>query len=129
VWFYDLDSKRLYPVPHQTIAPEGHGVRAIVLAYAGEEAQPAKRKIAYLEKYAPDLKQLLEKARSDQAARRLLKEPIPSRDSPFFLENTLVSRVAEIQWHAIASPEGQHIASEWRSWIGPQGQRTVVVVP
>lgn len=56
VWFYDQSERRLYEVPRDTIpphrgigGPEGDGVRAVVVAFRGEEADPARRRIAYLE--------------------------------------------------------------------------------
>jgi hypothetical protein len=129
VWFYDQKSRRLYPTPRETVPPDGNGVRAIVVSFEGEEGEPGKYRIAYLEKYAPELKQLLERVRKAQASKRPGNEPIPSRNSPFTRDNTLVSQVGEAEWHPTSSSEGKQIMSQWRSWTGSRGQRPVVVLP
>jgi len=125
VWFYNLASKRLYAAARDVIPPDGNGVRAIVVAYPGEEADPAKRKIAYLEKYTPELKRLLEQLK----ARRPMTEKIPTRDSQYFQDNTLVSSVTESDWHPVNSVEGKTTTSAWRSWVGPGGERPIVCIP
>ena len=53
VWFYNQKTKRLYAARRETVPPEGNGVRAIVVTFEGEETEPSKSKIAYLEKYSP----------------------------------------------------------------------------
>ena len=136
VWFYDQSEKRLYEAPRDTIPPEegiggpgGDGVRAVVVAFRGEQSDPRKRRIAYLETHTPALKELLDRARAAHAAGRAFMERIPPRDSDYFCTNTLVKRVEEAEWHLIGSSEGRAVMSEWRSWRGPDGQPPIVCVP
>jgi len=54
VWSYDQQRKLLYTVPRDTIPPDNDrrgGVRAVVVAFRGEENDPKKRCIAYMETY------------------------------------------------------------------------------
>lgn len=136
VWFYDESQKRLYAAPDDTIPPhEGcggkpdDGVRAVVVAFRGEERDSRKRRIAYLEIYTAELKALLEQARAARASGRVLGGQMPTRDSDYFQSHTLVRRVEESDWHAVNSAEGLRITSEWRAWRGPEGQAPVVCVP
>jgi hypothetical protein len=136
VWFYDESEKRLYPVAGDTLPPhkgiggrKDDGVRAIVVAFRGEQSDPRKRRIAYLQTYTAELKALLESVRAARAAGRPFKGGIPSRDSDFFQTNTLVKAPDDDLWHPSSSAEGQNIMSAWRSWRGPDGQPPVVCVP
>jgi hypothetical protein len=128
VWFYDESEKELYPMPVNTIPPDkgiggpsDDGYRAIVVGFAGYKHDKSKRKIAYLEKYAPDLKQTLEGVMMARAAGRIFSGPVPSPQSEDFLNNTLVKQQNEADWHAANSKEGRLIMKEWRSWRGPDG--------
>jgi len=136
VWFYDQSEKRFYEVPRDTIPPHkgiggrsGDGVRAVVVAFRGEQSDPRKRRIAYLENYTPELKDLLEKVQASRASKQAFKGRIPARDSEYFRTNSLVKRPEESEWHASSSPEGRRVMAEWRSWRGPDGQPPLVCVP
>ena len=136
VWFYDQSAKRLYEAPRQSIPAQAGvggrgegGVRAVVVCFRGEQADPHKRRIAYLETYAPALRELLERAQAARASGHVLGQRIPPRDSAFFQTNDLVKRPEESGWHAASSPEGQKIMAEWRSWRAPGGQTPVVCLP
>lgn len=136
VWFYDQSEQRLYAVPRETIPPHsgiggaaGDGVRAIVVACRAEQGDPAKRRIAYLETYTPELKRILEGIRAARAAGRVYEGQIPARDSDFFQKNTLVRRPTEVVWHDVASAAGQKIMAEWRNWSGLDGQPLIVCAP
>lgn len=135
-WFYDQSEKRLYEVPRDTIPPHkgigglsGDGVRAVVVAFRAERSDPGKRRIAYLEMFTPELKDLLEKVQAARAYGQVFKGHIPARDSEFFLTNSLVKGPEEIEWHASNSPEGRRVMAEWKSWRGPDGQPPVVCAP
>lgn len=135
-WFYDESEKRLYAAPHGTIPPDqgiggksGDGVRAVVVAPASQQNDPARRQIAYLETYTTELKQLLEKIKAGRASRLPRLGPMPSRDSPFFQTNTLVRRLEETDWYPESSAQGRKILSEWRGWRSPDGQPMVVCLP
>ena len=136
VWFYDQSEKRLYEAPRDTVPPDKgiggpseDGVRAVVVAFRGEQSDLHKRRIAYLETHTPALKQLLDRARDAHAAGRAFMERIPPRDSNYFRTNTLVKRVEETEWHLTGSAEGRAVMSEWQSWRGSGGQPPIVCVP
>ena len=135
-WFYDQSEKRLYEVPQDTIpphkgigGPSGDGVRAVVVAFRAEQNDPLKRRIAYLETYTPELKDLLEKLQAARASGQPFKGRMSLRDSDFFQTNSLVKGLEETEWHASSSPEGRRIMTAWRSWRGPDGQLPIVCVP
>ena len=132
VWFYDQSAQRLYAAPRDLIPPDGNGdaqVRAMVIGFQGLGNNVSQLKIAYLEKYNPDLKALLERAQSAHAAKQAFKEKIPSRDSVFFQDNTMVKRPGENLWHTLGSAEAREIMVEWRDWRGPAGQTPIISIP
>ena len=129
VWFYDQQKKQLYAAPRDTIPPDGHGVRAIVVACRGEENDPGKRRVAYLETYGPLLKDALERAKSSRSSGKALKEAPPARGSDLFRTNDLVRRVDESEWHTAGSPEGRQVMTEWRAKRAADGSEPVVCVP
>lgn len=136
VWFYDQSEKALYAVPRDTLPPHkgiggaAHdGVRAVVAAPRLATGDPAQRRIAYLETYAPALRELFDGVQAAQAAHRPYPGPMPSRDSDFFGTNTLVRRAQEAVWHPASSAQGIRIMSEWHAWRGPDGQPLVICVP
>jgi hypothetical protein len=136
VWFYDQSEKRIYTAASDIIPPhkgvggqKDDGVRAVVVAFRGEQADPHKRRIAYLETYTPELKTLLESVRAARAAGQPSPGCVPARDSDFFQTNTLVRSPDEATWYPISSAAGQKLMSAWRSWRGPDGQSPVVCVP
>jgi hypothetical protein len=129
VWFYNEKERRLYAAPRDTVSPSGDGVRAVVVAFSNEEKDARQCKIAYLEKYGPDLAALLERARAAHAALRIFTEAIPARASAYFQDHTFVRREAEDNWYPSGSVEGREIMSGWRTWRGPEGQRPSVSVP
>jgi len=129
VWFYDQQKKRLYAAARDTVPPDGQGVRAVVVAFRGEENETAKRRVAYLETYGVPLKEALERAKAARASGKVLKEPPPSRGSELFQTNNLAKRVDEAEWHVAGSPEGRQVVSEWRAWRAADGREPVVCVP
>lgn len=126
VWFYDQHSQRLYAVSRDTVPPDHDGVRAFVVAPRG---QPRDKKIAYLETFAPALKNVLEAIRQDRLSGRTHPGEVPARNSPFFLTNSLVRLPDGSAWVAASSPEGRQITSAWRSWRGPDGSAWEISVP
>jgi hypothetical protein len=136
VWFYDLSEKRLYMVPRETVPPDagiggpkGDGVRAVVVAFRGEQGDPGKRRIAYLETCTPALKGLRERVRQARATGKAIAGGIPPRDSDYVQTNSLVKEPDEAEWHSSGSAEGRRIMTEWRSWRAPDGQPPVVCTP
>jgi len=129
VWFYDQQEKQVYAASRDTIPPDGHGVRAVVVAFRGEENERTKRRVAYLETYGQPLKDALERAKSARGSGKVLKEPPPSRESELFRTNNLVKRADETEWHVAGSPEGRRVMTEWKAWRAPDGREPVVCVP
>ena len=129
VWFYDPQKKRVYPAPRDTIPPDGDRVRAVVVAFRGEENDPAKRRVAYLETYGQPLKEALERAKLARVSGKNVEGPPPSRESELFQTNNLVRRMDESEWHMAGSPEGRRVVSEWRTWRAPDGREPVVCLP
>ena len=125
-FFYDLSEKKLFAAPREALPPirglnnaEEDAVRAVVIAPNGNPKDVRARKIAYLEKYAPEFKRQLEQVRSGQA------NPLPrgARDAYRF-----VKRVEDAEWRALNSPEGEKILNEWNV-SGPDGKFPAVCTP
>lgn len=125
-FFYDLSERKLFAASREALPPimgldhkVEDAVRAVVICPAGVPDNPANRRIAYLEKYAPELKQSLEEVRAGKA------EPLPSRVRNGY---RFVRRAEEDAWHAVNTPEGEKILNGWNV-PGPDGQPPVVCVP
>jgi len=132
VWFYDQQSRRLYSAPRDLIPPDGKNdvrVRALVVGFQGLPNDPSQLKIAYLEKYSPDFKALLERAEAARASRLPFTEQIPSPNSPYAEQNTFVKRPSDSVWQPTGSPAARAIIEEWRSWQGPGGEAPIISVP
>jgi hypothetical protein len=87
VWFYDQSAKRLYPAPRDLIPPDGDNdvrVRAMVIGFQGMGNEVSQLKIAYLEKYSPEFKALLERAEAAHAAKRPFGRKFPRRTALTF---------------------------------------------
>lgn len=132
VWFYDQSTARLYPAPRDLIPPDGHDearVRAMVIGFQGLGNGLGQIKIAYLEKYSPEFKALLERAAAAHAARLPFWEKVPSESSAYYQSNTVVKRLDEASWHTVGTPEARQIMAEWHSWRGPNGELPIISVP
>jgi hypothetical protein len=125
-FFYDLSEKKLFAASREALPPirglngkEEDAVRAVVVSRSEDPKDKASRKIAYLEKYAPELKERLEKVRAGKA------EALPrgARDSYRF-----VKRENDAEWYSVASHEGEKILAEWNV-PGPDGKYPTVCVP
>jgi hypothetical protein len=125
-FFYDQSEKKLFSVSREELPPirgldnpEEDAVRAVVIAVNGNAKDKKNRKIAYLEKYAPEFKSHLAKVRGGAA------EPMPrgTRDQYRF-----VKRVQDSEWFAVNTPEGAKILSEWNV-AGPDGKYPIVCSP
>jgi hypothetical protein len=125
-FFYDVSEKKLFAASRELLPPikglnnsEEDAVRAVVIAPNGNPKDKTNRKIAYLEKYAPELKEHLAKVREGKAQAL----PRGSRDSFRF-----VKHVDDAEWRPLSSPEGQKILDDWNV-PGPDGKFPVVCVP
>jgi hypothetical protein len=136
VWFYDQSERELYRAANHTLPPDhgiggkaADGVRAVVVAFRGDTADPRTRRIAYLETYTPELKALLEQVQAAHRAGKPFAGRVPSRDSDYFQTNTLVKSADEGDWHFLSSAEGRELTTAWRTWRGPAGQPPMVCAP
>jgi len=126
LWFYDLSERKLFAAPRESLPPirglnndEADAVRAVVICTSGNPDDSANRKIAYLEKYAPELRQNLELAREGKV------EPLPTKIRNGY---RLVKNPDSETWHAANSPEGVKIMNGWNI-AGPDGKQPVVCAP
>lgn len=125
-FFYDLSEKKLFAASREALPPirglndaEEDAVRAVVIAANDNPKDKASRKIAYLEKYAPEFKLHLEKVRAGQV------EPLARNARNAF---RFVKRVEDAEWHPVSSPAGEKILTEWNV-PGPDGNYPAVCVP
>jgi hypothetical protein len=126
MFFYDQSEKKLFSASRELVPPihglnnsEEDAVRAVVISKSGNADDKSSRTIAYLETFAPELRETIAKARAGTG------EPMPrgSRDS-----FRLVKRVEDAEWHKASTPEGQAIINGWNV-AGPDGKFPVVCVP
>jgi hypothetical protein len=132
VWFYDQSANRLYPAPRDLIPPDGNDdarVRALVIGFQGLGNEVSQLKIAYLEKYSPEFKALLERAAAAHASKLPFTEKMPSQSSDYFQDNTMVKLPGETSWHTVSTVEARNIMAAWREWRGPAGQPPIISVP
>ena len=125
-FFYDQSEKKLFAVSREELPPikglnnaEEDAVRAVVISLNGNPKDEKTRKIAYLEKYAPEFKDHLAKVRTGQVEAMARG----TRDQYRF-----VKRVEDSQWYTVSSPEGEKILAEWNV-PGPNGKYPVVCSP
>jgi hypothetical protein len=125
-YYYDLREEKLLTAPTSLIPPipgirggEDDAVRAIVISVTGNPKDKSSHRIAYLEKFSPEMKRQLEAVQAGEA------EPL---SSAFRRQHRFVKRPDETQWHALSTPEGEMILSEWNV-PGADGNYPVVVAP
>jgi hypothetical protein len=124
-FFYDLSKKQLFTADANLIPPirgidnaEEDGVKAVVIADKPNDKKT--QRIAYLERYSPELKRDMEEARAKNAA------PLISRAGAQTMR--FVKRPEDSQWYPMISMEGQRIVSEWTT-AGPDGLSPIVCTP
>jgi len=132
IFFYDLSEQKLFAAPRDSVPPISginneavDGVRAIVISTSGDPKDKQHRKIAYLEKYTPDLKARLEAVRQAQNAGQSTAGMIPHG---MMSANTLVRRPADTQWFVMNTPQGEQVVAEWNV-PGKDGKYPAVCVP
>jgi hypothetical protein len=131
-YFYDLSERKLFVAPRTRVPPirginndEPDGMRAIVISASGNPKDKASQKIAYLEKYAPELKQQFEAMQSGQESRAPSGGRIGRGAAQSFI---FVCRVNEESWYPVNSTEGERIMTEWQV-PGQDGKTPVVCAP
>ncbi|MFA6043905.1 MAG: hypothetical protein WC718_02875 [Phycisphaerales bacterium] len=135
LWFYDESEHSLYAAPRATLPPDrgiggqtGDGVLAIVVAPRGKTSDAASRRIAYLQKYTPELYKLLSDIRAARANGEIYDGPLQSRGN-FMQDNTLVRRENEAEWYSMSSAQGTRVITEWKEWPSPDGRGLIVCTP
>ena len=136
VWFYDESERRLYAMPRETIPPDrgiggvsGDGVRAVVIANRGEEKDPSKRRIAYLETYTPALRERVQAMQTSKAAKTFSGKRDLAWDSEWVQASTLVRRPSDSEWQSSASPAGRQILAEWSRNPDSSGRLPILCMP
>jgi len=131
-YFYDLSERRLFVAPRTLVPPirginndEPDGMRAIVISTSSNPNDKASQKIAYLEKYAPELKQQFEAMQSGKEAAASSTSRISRGAAQSFI---FVRRLNEETWHPVNSTEGERIMTEWQV-PDSSGKTPVVSVP
>jgi len=129
-YFYDVSEAKLFVASRQAVPPirgidnaEEDGFRAVVISTNGNPADKRSLKIAYLEKYSPELKRQIEAMQGTNAPP--LDQRIDRVEAQSF---TFVRRLNEMQWHPVNSPEAEKIMGEWLV-ADTIGQTPVVCVP
>jgi hypothetical protein len=128
-YFYDVSERKLFVASRTLVPPirglnngELDGMRAIVVSASGNPKDKPSRKIAYLEKYAPELKQQLESMQSGQEP----ATPPAGRISRGAAQSfTFVRRLNEENWYPVNSAEAEKIMTEWQA---PRADGAVPVV-
>ena len=131
-FFYDLSERKLFVAPRTVVPPirginndELDGVRAVVVSTSNNPKDKASRKIAYLEKYATELKQQLEAMQSGQEPAGPSGSQISRSAAQSF---TFVRRLNDETWYAANSAEAELIMKEWQV-PGPDGKTPLVCAP
>jgi len=131
-FFYDLSEKKLFTAPRTVVPPirginddTPDGMRAVVIATSGDPHDKTNRKIAYLEKYGPELKRQVEAMQSGEESSLPAGARITRGAAQSF---TFVRRVDEDMWYPLNSPEAEKIMTEWQSQ-GVNGVTPAVCVP
>lgn len=130
-YFYDLSERKLFVAPRTAVPPirgindeELDGMRAVVISISGDPKDKQNQKIAYLEKYSPELKQQFERMRDSAAG----KEAATNIGRGQAQAHIFVRRVNESDWHPANSPEAEKIMTEWLT-IGVNGKTPAVCIP
>ena len=118
-YFYDESEQKLFTAPVDSIPPikginddQLDGVRAIVIAPKGQCGDESARRIAYLEKWSPQLKQQMEAAARAKAD-GLARPNIVDRSQRKF--HRFVRREDSPQWHSFNTDEAAKIIAALRT--------------
>ena len=125
-FFYDLSEKKLFAASRELLPPicglndkEEDAVRAVVICIAGNPDDPANRKIAYLEKYTPELKENIEQTR--HGVGESMKTKVRNK-------YRLVAHAEDNKWFSAETAEGQKIMNSWNV-AGPDKKYPTVCSP
>lgn len=126
-FFYDLSAQRLFDGPIDSIppirgvdGPDTDGYRAVVVSISGKPQDRSSWRVAYLERYSPELQAQMERARQGG--------PPPSLSRSESQAHRWVRRTNDTEWAPIASETGERIVTEWAQ-PGPDGVTPIVCIP
>lgn len=127
VYFYDVSARRLFVAPQGSVppirgvdGPDEDAFRAVVVSDSGDPADKKSRRIAYLERYSPDLKKQMEAAQAGG--------PPPSIGRAEAQSHRWVRRTNDVDWTPLASDAGERIVADW-AVPGPGGVTPAVCTP
>lgn len=127
VFFYDLSAKRLFVAPEGSVppirgvdGPEEDAYRAVVVSTSGNSADKGSWRVAYLERYSPELKQQIEAAQAGG--------PPPALGRGSSANHRWVRRTNDLEWVTLGSEEGERIVAEWTT-AGTGGAVPVICTP
>lgn len=127
VFFYDESARRLFVAPMGSVppiagvdGPDADAFRAVVVSVTGNPDDKASRRIAYLERYSPEMKAQIEAAQAGG--------PTPAIGRSEGLAHRWVRRTNDTEWIPMADPRSEEIVSGW-AVPGPAGETPVLCTP
>jgi hypothetical protein len=130
-YYYDLSEQKLFTAPRHMVPPirglnnaTEDAFRAMVFSSNGKPKDKASHRIAYLEKFSPELKQQIEALQ--RAEEEDPKAPLPPKDKADRVAaraHRFVRRLTDLEWYPLDSPQAEKILIEW------QTANAVVCVP
>lgn len=126
-WFYDVSKGQLFTAPRTAVppirgvdGPEEDGYLAVVISVTGRPEDKSSRRVAYLEKFAPELKARMVAAQAAGGSPELSRVEMQRQ--------RFVRRLSDTEWFALDSPEAQRILAEWPT-LGEGGAAPVLCIP
>ena len=126
-FFYDVSERKIFTASRTAVPPirgindsQEDGMRAVVISVSGDPADKSSRKVAYLEKYSPELKRQMEAAQATGQSPQLGRIEA--------LAHRFVRRPEDAEWFPMNSPEAERIVTDWAT-PGPGGVTPVVCTP
>ena len=134
-YYYDVSEQKLFAAPRSLIPPirglndeAEDAFRALVISTTGQPEDESSRKIVYLEKFSPELKQQIEAIQ--KAEEEDPTAPLPPKgqvDRVASRAHRFVRRPTDSQWYPLNSPEAEKILSEWQTAGAGRGEPVVCV--
>lgn len=126
-FFYDLSAGRLFEGPIDAIppvagvdGPDADGYRAVIVSVSGKPEERSSWRVAYIERYSPELQRQMEQARQGG--------PSPTIPRSEAQAHRWVRRTNDTEWVPIGSEAGVQIVTGWAQ-PGPDGITPVVCTP
>lgn len=126
-FFYDVSAHKLFTGPRQSPppirgvdGPEEDGFRAVVISTTGHPMDKGSWKVAYLERFSPELKEASRTAQRTGGELSMGRQAMQSHRFVRFLEDT--------EWHPMDSPEAEVILNSWAA-PGTNGVVPILCTP